>query len=102
VSKEFILPVGKPVSLNIEFNGDTVKVQCNNEQSDILRLPHVFANSPGAINLNSWIGGADPFAGKMQFFQVVDLQKQQQGRAPLVRKKNSKRTGAEPAPKVHA
>lgn len=73
-SKEFTLPVRKPVWLTITFNENVVTIRCNSEQ-DELHLPRAFAASPGPINLNSWIDGADPFIGKMQFFQVLDLEK---------------------------
>jgi hypothetical protein len=75
-SKEFTLRVRETVKLTIEFQGNTVRIRCNDSQTDVLHLPRPFANSPGPINLNSWIGSADPFAGKMQFFQILDLEKQ--------------------------
>jgi hypothetical protein len=71
-SKEFTLPVQKPVSLTIDFNGNIVSVKCNS-QRDELRLPAPMANSLGPIDINSWIESADPFIGKMQFFQILDL-----------------------------
>jgi hypothetical protein len=82
VSKQFTLPVRKPVWLSVEFQGTVVKINCNNSQRDEMHLPHFMADSPGPINLNSWIGSADPFVGKIQFFQIVDLQKRLQASLP--------------------
>ena len=70
-SREFVLPDREPVSLTIRFDGNVVNIACN-AQHDELHLPHPIANSPGPINLNSWIGSADPFAGKMQFFEISE------------------------------
>ncbi|MFL6447728.1 MAG: hypothetical protein ACJ746_08570 [Bryobacteraceae bacterium] len=83
-SKEFTLPRREPVRVRIEFHGSTVQLECNDSHCDVLNLPRPFANSPGPINLNSWIGNADPFAGKMQFFQILDLEKQDQEPGPAV------------------
>lgn len=75
ISKEILLPQRKPVSLSIELTESTATINCNGAQINQLRLPHPLADSPGPMSLNSWIGGTRVFSGKVQFFQIVDLER---------------------------
>ena len=73
ISKELLLPQGKPATLALEFDENLADIRCNGASVDQLRLPHPVADSPGPITLDSWIDGARVFSGKIQFFQITDL-----------------------------
>jgi hypothetical protein len=73
-SKEIFLPQSKPVMLSIELNGKTVSIHCNGAQVDEMHLVRPMADAGGPITLNSWIEGERVFSGRMQFFQIVDLE----------------------------
>ena len=73
-SKEVFLPQSKPVMLSIELNGKTVNIRCNGTPVDEMHLARPMADAGGPITLNSWIQGERVFFGRMQFFQVVDLE----------------------------
>jgi hypothetical protein len=74
-SKEFLLPQDKVASLSIDLNGTTVTLENNGARVDEIHLSHPYADAGGPITLGSWIGGLDPFSGKIQFLQVVGLDK---------------------------
>jgi hypothetical protein len=74
-SKPVLLADGKPVWWSIEFAGTKVRIRANGKEVDTMDLPAAVADSPGPITIGSWINGADPFSGTIQFFQIVDLGK---------------------------
>ena len=84
ISKQFLLPQGKPASISIELKKDAAIVESNGARVDELHLDRRFADAPGPVTVGSWIGGMDPFSGKIQFLQILDLDKRanrQQGSA---------------------
>ena len=75
-SKEFSAPQGRVALVSIEMNGTTVTLKKNDVLLDEIHLPRPVADAGGPVNVGSWIGGIDPFSGKVQFFQIVDLDKE--------------------------
>jgi hypothetical protein len=74
-SKEFSAPKDKVALLSIELNGQTVTLKKDGVRVDEVHLPRPFANAGGPVTVGSWIGGVDPFSGKVQFVQILDLDK---------------------------
>jgi len=81
-SRPFLLPDGKPESLSIRIAGTGVLVQANGAVEDIMHLPSAMVNGPGEITIGAGIDGANRFSGTIQFFQLVDLDKADSGKAP--------------------
>jgi hypothetical protein len=74
-SKPVLLPPGKPASLFVALNGNDVSIWCNGVAVDNMHLSSLMADTPGYINVGSWIGGKCRFTGAVQFFQIRDLGK---------------------------
>jgi len=85
-SKEFSAPESKLAFVSMQLNGATISLKHNGELVDDLHLPAPFADAGGPINVESWIGGADPFSGKVQFVQIVDLDKGENRGGKLIAK----------------
>lgn len=75
-SKAFPAPQGKVAFVSIQLNGRTVTLKHNGQLIDEVHLSRPVANAGGPINVESWIGGVDPFSGKVQFVQILDLDKE--------------------------
>jgi len=73
VTREFDLPQGRNAFVTIEFDANSVRIGNNGVKLDELHLPQQMADADGPITIGSWIQGMDPFSGKIQFFQIVDL-----------------------------
>jgi len=74
-SRPLAFAEGKTAWLSLEFSGLDVRLQANGQPADTLHLPAPMAASPGPFIIGSWINGACPFTGTIQFFQLVDLAK---------------------------
>ena len=72
VSREFVLPEGKTASIAIEVSEHILRIENNGSKLDELQLARSIADSPGPVDVGSWIGGMDPFSGKIQFFEIID------------------------------
>jgi len=72
--------------VSIELNGTTVTLTKNRALVDEVHLQRPFADGGGPVTIGSWIGGGDPFSGKVQFVQIVDLDKKQQHRSAKIEK----------------
>jgi hypothetical protein len=75
VSNHFELPEGKPAFVTIETDGHRLRIENNGSRLDELHLSKPIADAPGPITIGSWIDGMCPFSGKVQFFQIIDLDK---------------------------
>ncbi len=74
-SKEFSAPQGKVSLVSIELNERMITIKQNEALVDEVHLARPFADAGGPVTLESWIGGVDPFSGKVQFLQIMDLDK---------------------------
>jgi hypothetical protein len=82
ISKEFPAPQGQVAHVSIQLSGTTVTLKKDDALVDEIRLPRPFADAGGPINVGSWIEGVDPFSGKVQFLQILDLDKKRESRSP--------------------
>ena len=71
LSKEFACPEGEVAYLQIDVNGTDLKIRHNGISVDDMKLAQPVVHEEGPITLGSWIDGIDPFAGKIQFFEMT-------------------------------
>ena len=72
-SREFELPRDRIASLTIELDGNAITIENNGSMLEDMHLERPIAASSGPITIGSWIQGMAPFSGKIQSFQIVDL-----------------------------
>jgi hypothetical protein len=75
-SKELSLPAAKTAHLWIELNGNVVTIRQDGDMLEQLYLPRPMADSPSPVMVGSWVDGTRRFAGSIEFFQIVDLEKE--------------------------
>lgn len=77
ISKSFPKRQGRAALVSVELDATKARLQADGRLIDEIHLPHPFADSGGPINLDSWIGGVDPFSGIVRFVQILDLDRKQ-------------------------
>ncbi len=73
ISREFSAPQGEPALVSIQIDGTTLTLEHNRSRIDEIHVAQPLPDLGGPLTVDSWIGGADPFSGKVQFIQILDL-----------------------------